>query len=243
MKIALIGYGKMGRAIETIALERGHEIVLTVDSKSKDWEHSLPAIDVAIEFTRPSSAVENITTLLNASIPTITGTTGWYDQYMTIQQLVENTNGTFLAATNFSIGVNLFFAVNNHVAKLLNNHKDYEVSMKEIHHLQKLDSPSGTAITLAEQLINNLDEKKDWICLENDEEEKSISSESIPIYAFREDGVPGTHTINYSSEIDTITLTHTAHSRKGFALGAVLAAEFISMKKGIFTMNDVLNIQ
>ncbi len=243
MKIALIGYGKMGKAIEEIAIQRGHEVILRVDSKTENWEKELTNVDVAIEFTRPDSAIQNISSLIESNIPTITGTTGWYGKYSEIYDLVKQKNGSFLAATNFSIGVNLFFAINKHVARLLNTQSDYEVSMEEIHHLQKLDAPSGTAITLAEQIIENLDSKNKWICIEDENQTESIDSETVPIYAFREDGVPGTHTINYESEIDSITLTHTAHSRKGFALGAVLAAEFILNKKGIFTMNDVLNIQ
>jgi len=243
MKIALIGYGKMGKAIEEIAIQRGHEVILKVDSKTENWEAKLEKVDVAIEFTRPDSAIHNLSSLIEANIPTITGTTGWYSNYKTISELVKQKNGSFLAATNFSIGVNLFFAINKLTARLLNTQPDYEVSMEEIHHLQKLDAPSGTAITLAEQLIENLDSKNKWICIEDQNQAESIDSETVPIYAFREDGVPGTHTINYESDIDSITLTHTAHNRKGFALGAVLSAEFILNKKGIFTMNDVLNIQ
>ena len=242
MKIALIGYGKMGKAIEEIAIERGHEVVLKVTSQSQNWEKSLEHTDVAIEFTRPDSAVHNITTLINTGIPTVTGTTGWYDRYAEIEQLIQQNNGSFLAATNFSIGVNLFFAINTYVAKLMNTQPEYDVSMEEIHHLQKLDAPSGTAITLAEQIIAQIDGKNNWNCIENENSEIATNNETLPIYAFREDGVPGTHTINYTSDIDTITLTHTAHNRRGFALGAVLAAEHVAHKKGIFTMNDVLNI-
>jgi 4-hydroxy-tetrahydrodipicolinate reductase len=242
MNIALIGYGKMGRAIEEIALQRGHTIGLRIDSKSENWSEKLKSIDVAIEFTRPDVAVSNFKHLLRNNIPTVTGTTGWYSEYSSIHDEINSNNGTFLAATNFSIGVNLFFAVNEYLAKIMNTQDDYAVHVKEIHHIQKFDAPSGTAISLAEQILQNNSLKKEWQCFES-EIPAQLSQNILPIEAQRKEGVPGTHTITYASDIDSIEFTHTAHNRKGFALGAVLAAEFIFNKKGIFTMKNVLNIQ
>lgn len=243
MRIGLIGYGKMGKAIEEIALERGHSVVVKATSKTKDWDKNLSEVDVAIEFTSPSSAVDNISRLLQHNIPVVTGTTGWYDQYSEIEARVHETEGSFLAATNFSIGVNLFFAINQFVAQLMNAHTDYDVSLEEVHHTQKADAPSGTAITLGEQIIAHTDRKHDWKCIENTTIDFEKKPENLLIEAVRKEGVPGTHTVRYTSDIDTIELTHTAHNRKGFALGAVLAAEFIKNKKGIFTMRDVLNLK
>lgn len=242
MKIALIGYGKMGRAIEEAAIQRGHEIVLRVTKDSTGWQKEAALADVAIEFTQPEAAFENISTLLKLGVPTVTGTTGWYARHAEVKALTHSENGSFLAATNFSVGVNLVFAVNSYLAQLMNNQHDYEVEIEEIHHLQKLDAPSGTAISLAQQITHELTRKVNWACEESKAHLPSGSQDELVIHAKREDGVPGTHHVRYFSEIDTIELTHIAHNRKGFALGAVLAAEFISNKKGIFTMNDVLRI-
>lgn len=235
MKIALIGYGKMGKAIEEIALERGHEIVLKVNSKNK---HQILAGDfngaeAAIEFTRPEFAVENIRACLNRQIPVAIGTTGWYDAYNELVELCKEKKGSLLAASNFSVGVNLFFELNQKLAKLMSNQKDYKASMEEIHHTEKLDSPSGTAITLAEGIINEHHDYTSW--------ENSLDTNQLGIHSVRTEGVPGTHEIKYNSSIDEISIKHSAKSRKGFALGAVLAAEYIYNKQGVFTMKDVLN--
>jgi 4-hydroxy-tetrahydrodipicolinate reductase len=242
MKIALIGYGKMGKAIEEVAKDRGHEIVLRVTRDSGDWRKEIHQADVAIEFTQPSSAFKHLSDLIEAGIPTVTGTTGWYADYPQVKQLVESNNGSFLAATNFSIGVNLVFAVNSYLAKLMNTHNEYDVEIEEIHHLQKLDAPSGTGISMAQQVLAELDRKNHWVCDESPDHVNKGTSDELVIHAKREDGVPGTHHVRYFSDIDTIELTHIAHNRKGFAAGAVLAAEYIFNKKGIFTMNDVLRI-
>ncbi|SDS31935.1 dihydrodipicolinate reductase [Formosa sp. Hel1_31_208] len=232
MNIALLGYGKMGKAIETIAHERGHNIILKV-SANTDAFH-LNETDVAIDFSIPSSAVDNISKCLNAQVPVISGTTGWLDHYDDMVQLCQANNGTFLYASNFSLGVNIFFELNKNLAKLLKEFPQYKPSIEEIHHMQKLDAPSGTAITLAEGIIEQTD-YKNWTL-------ESPKQKEIGILAKRIENVPGTHEINYDSNVDSIQIKHTAHSRKGFALGAVIAAEFVHDKKGVFTMKDVLNI-
>lgn len=232
MNIALLGYGRMGKAIEGIALDRGHHIVLKISSHQDTIDFS--DVDVAIDFSLPDSAVHNISLSLNANVPVISGTTGWLEHYDTITELCKQTDGTFLYASNFSLGVNIFFEVNKTLAKLIGKFPDYTASMEEIHHTQKLDAPSGTAITLAEAIINESN-YSNWT-LDDPE------SEEIKITAKRIEKVPGTHQINYHSEVDSIEIKHTAHNRQGFALGAVIAAEYIKDKKGIFTMKDVLNI-
>lgn len=232
MKIALLGYGKMGKVIERIALERGHEIVLKKD-QNNTFEGLLNA-DVAIDFSVPNSAVDNITECLNDGIPVISGTTGWLADYPKMVQLCEEKNGSFIYASNFSLGVNVFFELNEYLAKMMANLKQYKVSMEEIHHTQKLDAPSGTAITLAEGVIKHTD-YANWTL------ETPISNE-IHIEAKRIENVPGTHSIFYDSEVDQIEIKHTAHSREGFALGAVVAAEWLVGKKGVFTMKDVLGL-
>ena len=232
MKIALLGYGKMGKVIERIALERGHEIVLKKD-QNNTFE-GLSIADVAIDFSVPDSAVANISECLNNGIPVISGTTGWLADYPKMVQLCEEKNGSFIYASNFSLGVNVFFELNEYLAKMMANLKQYNVSMEEIHHTQKLDAPSGTAITLAEGVIKHTD-YANWTL------ETPISNE-IHIEAKRIENVPGTHSIFYDSEVDQIEIKHTAHSREGFALGAVVAAEWLVGKKGVFTMKDVLNI-
>lgn len=232
MKIALLGYGKMGKVIEKIALERGHEIVL-----KKDHDSTFVGIenaDVAIDFSVPDSAVVNISECLNNGIPVISGTTGWLTDYPKMVELCNAKNGGFIYGSNFSLGVNVFFELNEYLAKMMANLKQYNVSMEEIHHTQKLDAPSGTAITLAEGVIKHTD-YANWTL------ETPISNE-IHIEAKRIENVPGTHSIFYDSEVDQIEIKHTAHSREGFALGAVIAAEWLVGKKGVFTMKDVLGL-
>jgi len=238
MKIALIGYGKMGKAIEEIALQRGHTIALKIDINTIDQftKENLLQSDAAIEFTGPHSAVANLTQCLNAGVPVVSGSTGWLQQWDEIKNLCTSLNGSFLYASNFSVGVNLFFELNKQLARLMKNHPDYDVSMEEIHHTEKKDAPSGTAITLAEQVLENSNSKKNWV------NHAAESAADLSIISKRIDPAPGTHSIKYSSAIDDIEIIHTAHNRKGFATGAVLAAEFIQQKKGIFTMKDVLGI-
>lgn len=238
MKIALIGYGKMGKAIEAIAIERGHSIPLKIDiSNQQDFtKENLQAVDAVIEFTGPHSAKENILKCLDAGVPVVSGSTGWLEEWQTVKQHCMDVNGTFLYASNFSVGVNIFFEINKQLALLMNKQEDYGVSMEEIHHTEKKDAPSGTAITLAEQIIENLGRKKSWV------NHMDVKPDEIPIFSDRIDPAPGTHKIKYSSPIDDIEIIHTAHSRKGFATGAVLAAEFVKGKKGIYSMKDVLGI-
>lgn len=238
MKIALIGYGKMGKAIEAIALERGHEIVLKidVDNAHEFTKENLLAADAAIEFTGPHTAFNNVIKLLEFGVPVVSGSTGWLHQWDEVKNACAAGNGTLLYASNFSIGVNLFFELNKKLAALMHPHSDYKVSLEEIHHTAKADAPSGTAITLAEQIMEVYTEKKEWV---ND---TNPTDSQLLISSKREDPAPGTHTIFYRSEIDDITITHTAHSRKGFALGAVLAAEYAKDKKGILTMKEVLGV-
>lgn len=233
MKIALLGYGKMGKVIEKIALERGHEIVLKKGSQN-NFEGLLEA-DIAIDFSLPHVAVENITECLNNNIAVVSGTTGWLEHYNTIVQLCEEKNGSFIYGSNFSLGVNIFFELNAYLAKLMKNLGQYKVSMEEIHHTQKLDAPSGTAITLAEGIINNSN-YTNWTLDTPKENEIKIEAKRIGT-------VPGTHSIFYDSTVDQIEIKHTAHNREGFALGSVVAAEWLIGKKGVFTMKDVLNIK
>jgi 4-hydroxy-tetrahydrodipicolinate reductase len=233
MKIALLGYGKMGKVIERIALERGHEILLKKDQHTSF--DGLKNADVAIDFSVPDSAVDNISECLNNGIPVISGTTGWLVDYPKMVELCNAKNGSFIYGSNFSLGVNVFFELNEYLAKMMANLKQYNVSMEEIHHTQKLDAPSGTAITLAEGVIKNTN-YANWTL------ETPISNE-IHIEAKRIENVPGTHSIFYDSEVDQIEIKHTAHSREGFALGAVVAAEWLIGKKGVFTMKDVLGLR
>ena len=234
MKIALLGYGKMGKVIERIALERGHEIVLR--KGQSDTFEGLAQADVAIDFSVPAAAVTNISTCLNENIPVVSGTTGWLGQYDEMVRLCEAKNGTFLYGSNFSLGVNLFFELNECLAKMMARFADvYKVSMEEIHHTQKLDSPSGTAISLAKGIIQHSDYES-WT-------EAQAGEQQIHINAKRIENVPGTHSVFYQSEVDFIEIKHVAHNREGFALGSVLAAEWIQGKKGVFTMKDVLNLK
>lgn len=236
MKIVLFGYGKMGKELEKIALERGHEIHLIVDgSKIEITTEQLKAADVAIEFTQPESAVDNIYKCISAKLPIVVGTTGWYDKYDDVAEFCKKNDGSFLAATNFSIGVNLFFSINKYVAELLSNYPQYKASMEETHHTQKLDAPSGTAITLAEGIIEKNQSYTSWSKAE------SKKQGDLAVISHRIENVPGTHVIKYQSEIDDLEIAHIAHNRKGFALGAVIAAEFLKGKTGIFSMQDVLN--
>jgi 4-hydroxy-tetrahydrodipicolinate reductase len=233
MKIALLGYGKMGKVIEQIALDRGHEIVLKKDQNNTF--DGLENADVAIDFSVPDSAVTNISTCLENGIPVISGTTGWLANYQNMVDLCQKNNGSFIYASNFSLGVNVFFELNDYLAKMMANLKQYQVSMEEIHHTQKLDAPSGTAITLAEGIIKNTNYSQ-WT-LENPK------ANEIQIEAKRIENVPGTHSIFYDSTVDQIEIKHTAHSREGFALGAVVAAEWLVGKKGVFSMKDVLGLE
>ncbi|MBK3519607.1 4-hydroxy-tetrahydrodipicolinate reductase [Carboxylicivirga marina] len=237
MKIALIGYGKMGQEIEKIALDRGHEIVSKIDISSKDSfaDDAFKSANVAIEFTRPEAAYDNYMKCFEANVPVVSGTTGWLDKLTDIQDRCKNDKQTFFYASNFSLGVNIFFELNKQLARIMNKMEEYNVSMEEVHHTQKLDAPSGTAITLAEGIIDNVDGKTDWKL------DKEENTSDIAIKAIREGQVPGIHTIKYESSVDEIIIHHSAKSRKGFALGAVLAAEFAAKNNGYLTMNDLLN--
>jgi 4-hydroxy-tetrahydrodipicolinate reductase len=238
MKIALIGYGKMGKAIEAIALEKEHVIGLKISSQNMDelTVANLQQCDVAIEFTNPHSAVKNILQCFEAGVPVVCGSTGWLTELDMVKIKCDESNGTLLYASNFSIGVNIFFEVNKKLAELMNQQPGYAISIKEIHHTQKKDAPSGTAITLAEQILTAVERKENWVNHPSDKKEE------LPIISERIDPAPGTHSITYSSAIDDIEITHTAHNRQGFAAGAVLAAEFIQHKKGIFSMKNVLGL-
>jgi len=238
MKIALVGYGKMGKTIEEIALEKGHEIIYRIDINNQDLleKENLQQADVAIEFSTPDTAYHNILKCLEAGVPVVSGTTGWLDKLEDIKQRCRQHNGAFLYASNFSIGVNIFFEINKKLAELMASQEQYEISMEEVHHTQKKDAPSGTAITLAEQILERIDRKSTWI------NELTDNPSELSIISKRIDPAPGTHTVNYHSKIDDITIIHTAHSRKGFASGAVIAAEWLVGKKGIFGMKDVLGL-
>ena len=238
MKIALIGYGKMGKEIEKIALDRGHEIVLKIDITNPEdlTIRNLQKADVAIEFTIPSLAVNNYKLCFEAGIPVVSGTTGWLDRKPEVLENCKKLNGTFFYASNFSLGVNIFFSLNKKLAALMANFDEYKIEMTEIHHTQKLDAPSGTAITLAEGIIENIPSKTKWV----NQETENVAE--IGIISERVGEVPGTHIIKYDSEVDYIEITHSVKNRKGLAFGAVLAAEFSHEKKGVLTMNDLLNI-
>jgi 4-hydroxy-tetrahydrodipicolinate reductase len=236
MRIALIGYGKMGKAIERIAVAKGHEIVLKIDLDNghEMTAENLSKADVAIEFTGPSGAAANLLKCAQAGIRVICGSTGWLEQYAVIKNAFEKKGSAFLYASNFSIGVNIFFELNKKLASLMAAHREYGVEMLEIHHTQKKDAPSGTAITLAEQVMAEIPSLKSWV------NRTPQNPGELPILSERVDPAPGTHEVKYHSAIDDIEIIHTAHSREGFAGGAVLAAEYIRDKKGIFSMKDVL---
>ncbi len=238
MKLALIGYGKMGQAIEEIALQKGHEIVLaiSIDNVEDFTIDNVRKADVAIEFTGPHSAVTNIKKCLDAGVPVVSGSTGWLAEWDDVKNYCGQKNGGLLYASNFSIGVNLFFELNRYLAELMSTHTEYDVALEEIHHTAKRDSPSGTAITLAEQVLQKITSKKLWV------NHISDNMEELEIISERVDPAPGTHKIKYSSPIDDIEIIHTAHNRKGFAGGAVLAAEFMKGKKGLYGMKEVLGL-
>lgn len=232
MKIALFGYGKMGKMIERLAIDRGHSIVAKIDVDATDIDFS--NIDVAIDFSMPDAAFSNISSCIENKVPIISGTTGWLEDYDKVLTLCEEKKGAFIYASNFSLGVNVFFELNAYLGRMMKSLNQYQVSMEEIHHTQKLDAPSGTAITLAEGIIANTN-YQNWKLGESSENEVSISSK-------REGTVPGTHTVEYASTVDSIEIKHTAHNREGFALGAVIAAEWLHGKTGVFTMKDVLSL-
>lgn len=235
MNIALIGYGKMGREIEAIAIQRNHNIVAKVDSKNSGTiaDSELLKADVAIEFSTPHTVLRNVKRCLDINLPVVIGTTGWYAHFDEIQAHCTVKDGSLFHATNFSLGVNLFFKLNTYLADLMNKYTDYDVSMEEIHHIHKLDKPSGTAITLANQVLNKIERKKKWSI-------ESHDADTLFIKDVREGEVPGTHIIKYHSPIDDIEIMHKAHNRKGFALGAVIAAEFLKQRKGIYSMSDII---
>jgi 4-hydroxy-tetrahydrodipicolinate reductase len=237
MKIALIGYGKMGKTIEGIAKQNGHTISLIIDMDNLHdlTKDNLQKADVAIEFTTPENAMNNILQCFDAGIPVVSGTTGWLNNFDKVKELCIEENGTFLYASNFSVGVNIFFELNKKLAALMSK-QDYNITVQETHHTQKKDAPSGTAITIAEQLLQELPGKQQWVNYKSEKEEE------LSIISYRIDPAPGTHSVKYSSDVDDIEIIHTAHNRKGFASGAVLAAEFLKDKKGIFSMKDVLGI-
>ena len=229
MKIALLGYGRMGQATEKIAMERGHSIVAKIDKNNQNETYDA---DVAINFSVPKAAYNNISSAIHKKIPVVCGTTGWLDRFSEVETLCKQNDGAFLYASNFSLGVNLFFELNEKLAEMMQKQPLYTASIEEIHHTQKLDRPSGTAITLAEGISSD---GNAWHLVEE-------NGEGVPIRSIRKNEIPGTHTVTHSSSIDQISITHTAHNRTGFALGAVLAAEWIQDKKGIFSMKDVLQI-
>lgn len=238
MKIALLGYGKMGKVIEKVALERGHEIVLRKTSSSTF--EGLENADVAIDFSVPSAAVCNISTCLNTNIPIVSGTTGWLENYEEMVALCSEKKGAFIYGSNFSLGVNIFFELNIYLAKIMSKFNQYQVSMEEIHHTQKLDAPSGTAISLANDIINNSN-YSGWV-LENEKHDNELKGK-ITIDAKRIENIPGTHSVSYNSAVDLIEISHIAHNRDGFALGSVIAAEWIYGKTGVFTMKEVLDLK
>lgn len=240
MNIAIIGYGKMGKTIEKLALERGHNIVMRISKQNQDdftiTNLKQLDIDVAIEFTNPHSAFHNITTCFKAGIKVVSGSTAWLQEWDKALEVMHQYDGSFLYASNFSVGVNIFFALNAHLASLMNTHIEYDVTMKEIHHTAKIDAPSGTAVTLANGIINHLDRKNNWI------QDQVPKENEILIESIREDPAPGTHEVSYTSSIDDIEIKHTAKNRNGFALGAILAAEYLQNRKGLHKMKDVLGL-
>lgn len=233
MNIILLGYGKMGKTIERVAQERGHQITARIDIENRH-EFETAKGDVAIEFSHPDAAFENIHKGLSMGIPVVSGTTGWLDRKAAIETLCASQNGSFFYASNYSLGVNIFFKLNEYLARMMNAHSSYSIDMEEIHHMEKKDAPSGTAITLAEGIIQHVDRKIKWV---NTDPE---SADQLAIRSLRIGEIPGTHTVTYKSAVDDIEIRHTAHSREGFALGAVLVAEWIRDKKGVLNMNDFL---
>ncbi|MBW8050405.1 MAG: 4-hydroxy-tetrahydrodipicolinate reductase [Cytophagales bacterium] len=244
MNILLLGYGKMGKAIEQTALKRDHRITCKINANNSAelQDISLENIDVAIEFTKPGAAYGNIKFCIEKNIPVVSGTTGWLDKKKEIDKLCKENDGSFFYASNFSIGVNLLFHFNKLIARMMNNYLQYNVSLEETHHTEKLDAPSGTAISLANDIIGSIDRKKKWVNVKSSSGSGSSKSEEVVIVSKRENNVPGTHIIKYDSDVDSIEISHSAHSRKGFAEGAVLAAEWMIGKKGVFGMEDMLGL-
>ncbi|MFN5133951.1 MAG: 4-hydroxy-tetrahydrodipicolinate reductase [Chitinophagaceae bacterium] len=238
MKLALIGYGKMGKAIHEILKNRDHEVVLIIDLDNRHelTSESIKKADVVIEFTSPHTAYNNVRFCLENSVPVVCGSTGWLDKLAEVKEIAAANHTGLIVASNFSVGVNIFFEINKRLAALMNQHKEYEISLKEIHHTQKKDAPSGTAISLAEQILEQIGRKEKWM------NEKPMHANELSIISERIDPAPGTHHVKYSSAIDDIEIIHTAHNRTGFALGAVLAAEFLKGKQGFFGMKEVLNL-
>lgn len=246
MRIAILGYGKMGKEIEKIAMSQGHTIVLKVniDNLEDLTIDNLKKADVAIEFSTPDTVVSNIKKCFEAGTPVVVGTTAWYEHFEEVEKECTKKNGAIFYATNFSIGVNLFFHINHQLAEMMNSYNEYEVFMDEIHHTQKLDAPSGTAITTAENIMRALKRKNAWkneiVSEENQFEGNKTANNELMIHSIRKENVPGTHTVYYASEVDTIEIKHTAHNRSGFAVGAVKAATWLAGKKGVYTMKDLL---
>jgi len=246
MKIALLGYGKMGLIIERYALERGHEVVLKITKENQEdlTVQNLSKADVAIDFSAPDAALSNIYKCFDANLPVVVGTTGWYGELQQVKNECLSSNNTLLYGSNFSIGVNVFFHVNEILAKLMNNFPAYDVQVEEIHHTQKLDAPSGTAMTIAEGIIENMERKQEWVnTLDGNPLDDTLKADQLLIASERVDQVPGTHTVIYSSEVDEIEFKHTAHSRAGFALGAVVAAEWLQHKQGFYNIADIFNFK
>jgi 4-hydroxy-tetrahydrodipicolinate reductase len=237
MNIALIGYGKMGKAIEEIAISRGHSVVVKFNSQNPLESSQLRTTDVAIEFSQPDLALKHIKLCADGQIPIVVGTTAWEEHLAEIINHIDKREASLIYSSNFSIGVNLFFEMNKYLARLMNDKTDYVASITEIHHAQKIDAPSGTAVTLAKDLISNHPTYSSWKLTG---QSQNMEKSDLPISAIREENVPGTHLISYTSEIDTLTIEHKAHNRKGFALGAIIAAEFIHKKQGVYTMSDIL---
>lgn len=238
LKIIIIGYGRMGREIKPVAEKRGHEVFMTIDKDNQEdfTPENLKKADVAIEFTQPDTAFDNIMKCFESNLPVVSGTTGWMDRFYDIRRYCLENDQAFFHAANFNIGMNLFFKVNEYLAKIMNHYSNYDVEIEETHHVHKVDAPSGTAVKLAESLINEIKRKNRW------KKEKSEKSDEILVKSIREDEVPGIHKVMYSSSFDEVELKHSAKSREGFALGAVMAAEFIHDKQGIYSMDDLLNI-
>ena len=246
MKIALIGYGKMGKLLEHFAQERGHEICITIDAVNASDIRSerFKEADVAIEFSVPHAALEHIYDAFEADVPIVVGTTGWYDELAAVEQKCRVGNNTLLYASNFSVGVNVFFYVNKVLAKLMNRYPQYDVQVEEIHHTQKLDAPSGTAITIAEGILDGLERKNTWVNeVIGQQDDVIVKPNELLIESHRIEEVPGTHTVIYSSEVDELEFKHTAHSRAGFALGAILAAEWLHGKKGFYSIQDMFDFK
>lgn len=233
MKIALVGYGKMGKTIERIAQQRGHQISAKIDIDNQADLQTMEA-DAAIEFSHPDAAYNNVKKCLERNIPVVCGTTGWLDRKPEIEKLTRQNSGTFFYASNYSLGVNIFFKLNEYLASMMKGFDVYDIAMDEIHHKEKKDAPSGTAITLAEGILKHISRKKSWV------NEPTDNADELSIQSFRIDQIPGTHVVKYSSFIDDIEIKHTAHTREGFALGAVMVAEWIQDKQGVLNMNDYL---